>query len=196
MKTTNKQEYSAEKEFPSDIAFRLLYNGRVLTSKMRECRPHEGLCNISFLLNKIVPAADLSRRNCTSSLSSSSEVEGEGEEEAVGGYSRMRDEAEAAVTTKGGMLTTAAALVSGMALGGIGTYLLVLLGTIPGLCRCCRHRCGRGGSIIPRDDDIDGKEENWDGSVSGAYSIGGGDLGLREDEEDEEDSLSSHRCIT
>lgn len=47
--------------FSSDFAFRLLYNGRVLTTTVPGCDPHADLCDITVLYNILHPFASRSR---------------------------------------------------------------------------------------------------------------------------------------
>ena len=50
--------------FPSGYAFRLIYNGAVLTSRMEGCNANTELCDSKVLLDQIMPFAIFEERDC------------------------------------------------------------------------------------------------------------------------------------
>ncbi|KAL7463246.1 hypothetical protein ACHAXS_003618 [Conticribra weissflogii] len=52
-------------DFPSGYAFRLIYNGDVLTSKMDGCLEDSELCDAQILLDRVLPFAKFEDRDCT-----------------------------------------------------------------------------------------------------------------------------------
>jgi ubiquitin-like domain-containing CTD phosphatase 1 len=50
--------------YKSDFAFRLLMDGKVLTSKMKGCPAEADLCDVQVLLDRVIPFAT-TNRNCT-----------------------------------------------------------------------------------------------------------------------------------
>ena len=50
--------------FPSGYAFRLIYNGAVLTSRMEGCNANTELCDSTVLLDQIMPFAIFEERDC------------------------------------------------------------------------------------------------------------------------------------
>lgn len=57
-----------KKVFKSNFAFRLLYNGNVLTSKVKGCSPDLELCDLDILLSRVEPFAVLDR-DCGANVS-------------------------------------------------------------------------------------------------------------------------------
>ena len=51
-------------DFPSGYAFRLVYNGRVLTWLMEGCPEYSHLCDISVFMNRVTPFATRKHRGC------------------------------------------------------------------------------------------------------------------------------------
>jgi hypothetical protein len=49
--------------YKSDFAFRLLKDGKVLTSKIKGCPADADLCNVQVLLDRVIPFAT-TIRNC------------------------------------------------------------------------------------------------------------------------------------
>lgn len=57
-------------DFPSGYAFRLIYNGNILTSKMDGCNEGSELCDSQVLVKQIMPFAKYKERDCASTSSS------------------------------------------------------------------------------------------------------------------------------
>mmetsp|Transcript_16080 Transcript_16080/g.34769 ORF Transcript_16080/g.34769 Transcript_16080/m.34769 type:complete len:668 (-) Transcript_16080:120-2123(-) len=56
-------------DFPSGYAFRLIYNGEVLTSKMDGCTAGSELCDSQVLVKHVMPFAKYQERDCASTTS-------------------------------------------------------------------------------------------------------------------------------
>ncbi|KAL7441335.1 hypothetical protein ACHAXH_005793 [Discostella pseudostelligera] len=61
-------------DFPSGFAFRLIYNGNVLTSKMDGCAEGSELCDSQILVKQVMPFAKYMERDCAASTSPSTVV--------------------------------------------------------------------------------------------------------------------------
>eukprot|EP00542_Grammatophora_oceanica_P022142 CAMPEP_0194036752 /NCGR_PEP_ID=MMETSP0009_2-20130614/9116_1 /TAXON_ID=210454 /ORGANISM="Grammatophora oceanica, Strain CCMP 410" /LENGTH=639 /DNA_ID=CAMNT_0038678635 /DNA_START=42 /DNA_END=1961 /DNA_ORIENTATION=- len=57
--------------YKSDYAFRVLFNGKVLTDRMEGCPPGEELCDVQVFLDKITPIATRNPPDCMNSHSTS-----------------------------------------------------------------------------------------------------------------------------
>ena len=77
MSTSNDDQ----SEFPSGYAFRLLYNGAVLTSKMDGCSSE--LCDSRILADQVMPFAKFEERDCAPTNQDDIEVFDDTEEEAT-----------------------------------------------------------------------------------------------------------------
>eukprot|EP00566_Odontella_aurita_P007066 CAMPEP_0113539014 /NCGR_PEP_ID=MMETSP0015_2-20120614/7689_1 /TAXON_ID=2838 /ORGANISM="Odontella" /LENGTH=746 /DNA_ID=CAMNT_0000438659 /DNA_START=127 /DNA_END=2367 /DNA_ORIENTATION=+ /assembly_acc=CAM_ASM_000160 len=121
--------------FPSDHAFRLLYNGRVLTSRVGGCPSDLDLCDVSVLLNRVGPFAT-AERDCARADGG---YDGSAMEEAVEGAGAIL------ATPSGALLFLLGAALSAMA-GAAGMYAYLVrrlrVGGGPG----GGGRGGRGGS--------------------------------------------------
>jgi ubiquitin-like domain-containing CTD phosphatase 1 len=119
--------------YPSDYAFRLVYNGQVLTSRMDDCPDDAELCDIQVLLDHVEPFAtpdwDCRLRYPTA--------------DAV---AETVNQAVRVVTSPGGFLALLMLLVGSAAVGSVGTVCLL---TRSGFRRRERYR-------LPLDDDEDG----------------------------------------
>jgi ubiquitin-like domain-containing CTD phosphatase 1 len=65
---------ASESEFASGFAFRLIYNGEVLTSRMDGCGSESELCDSQVLLDRVLPFAISEERDCASVSVSTDEM--------------------------------------------------------------------------------------------------------------------------
>jgi len=102
--------------FPSGYAFRLIYNGEALTSKMVGCPKQSDMCDSQVLLRRVMPFAKFEERNCASSKTSASS-------ETI--MDEMKTAAEDMVNEPGGIFLMVLIAVVSMALGGIITFFFI-----------------------------------------------------------------------
>ena len=102
--------------FSSGYAFRLIYNGEALTSKMDGCPKQSDLCDSQVLLRRVIPFAKFEERNCASSKTSASS-------ESI--VDEMKTAAEDMANEPGGIFVMVLIAVVSMALGGIVTFFFI-----------------------------------------------------------------------
>jgi len=99
--------------FPSNHAFRLLFNGRALTSKMDGCQDDLDLCDVSVLFKQVEPFAILDR-DCTSTRLD--------EDRGPGAL----EEAEKLLSSSGGILLALLTVVASAVAGGLAVYVYLM----------------------------------------------------------------------
>ena len=102
--------------FPSGYAFRLIYNGEALTSKMDGCPKQSDMCDSQVLLRRVFPFAKFEERNCASSKTSASS-------ETI--MDEMKTAAGDMVNEPGGIFLMVLIAVVSMALGGVITFFFL-----------------------------------------------------------------------
>jgi len=105
-------------DFPSGFAFRLIYNGDVLTSKMDGCLEDSELCDAQILLDRVLPFAKFEDRNCELTATS---PEGGFEEKTK----EMKTAAETLVESPGGVLVVICIVLVSAALGSLLTIFFM-----------------------------------------------------------------------
>jgi len=101
-----------ENSFPSGFAFRLVYNGQVLTSKMTGC-PSD-LCDSKILLDQILPFAKFEERDCTTRKNSPEGI-----------TSEMATATEHLLSEPGGVFVIVLTVLVSMVLGSAVTFFLL-----------------------------------------------------------------------
>jgi len=101
-----------ENSFPSGFAFRLVYNGQVLTSKMKGC-PSD-LCDSKILLDQILPFAKFEERDCTTRKNSPEGI-----------TSEMATATEHLLSEPGGVFVIVLTVLVSMVLGSAVTFFLL-----------------------------------------------------------------------
>lgn len=98
--------------YPSNHAFRLVYNGQAITSRMEKCPSDSEMCDISVLLNRVQPFATI-KRQC-SSLKSVDEG---------GSFQASVAETEEMLSTTGGIALFVIIALSFASLGSVSTFV-------------------------------------------------------------------------
>lgn len=105
-----------EKDFPSGYAFRLIYNGKVLTSKMDGCDADSELCDSQVLVKQVAPFAKYMERDCVSTAA------GETDEGLIG---EMESATKSLVDAPGGLTALVALTLSSMMVGALVTWYVM-----------------------------------------------------------------------
>merc|ERR1719296_139453 len=103
-------------DFPSGFAFRLIYNGKVLTSSMDGCAAGSELCDSQVLIKQVMPFAKYLERDCTSTASATPP--------ASGAYDLRTDMEKAPETLVDARLVVALVIIS-MVLSNMVTFFLM-----------------------------------------------------------------------
>ena len=111
---TNSDETS---DFPSGYAFRLIFNGKVLTSKMDGCAAGSELCDSRVLMKQVMPFAKYQERDCASTASVAPPADDL--------MTEMKDAAETLVAAQGGVWVVMSLVIFSMALGSMLTCFLM-----------------------------------------------------------------------
>jgi len=107
--------------FASGYAFRLIYNGKVLTSLVDGCSASSELCDSQVLVKQVMPFAKYKERDCASTpLTPSTAPPAE-----EGLVTEMKDATETLVTAPGGISVIFFMIVVSMALGSMVTFFLM-----------------------------------------------------------------------
>jgi len=116
--------------YPSRRAFRLIYNGKVLTKKLTGCDSE--LCDIGVLLDRVLPFAS-NDRDCNLSATTDPPTE-------PPSTTTTFNEAIMTIfsTIRGFILFLFIVAISGC-IGGIITYIM-MTGRFPNFCPCCNRR--------------------------------------------------------
>ncbi|KAL7543311.1 hypothetical protein ACHAXR_012620 [Thalassiosira sp. AJA248-18] len=114
----NSDEGSA---FPSGYAFRLIFNGKVLTSKMDGCAANSELCDSQVLVKQVMPFAKYQERDCASTTASV--VPPPTEEEGL--ITEMESATKNLFTAPGGMWVVMLLVISSMILGSVLTFYMM-----------------------------------------------------------------------
>ena len=101
--------------YPSGYAFRLIYNGQVLTSKMEGCANGAELCDSQVLVKQVAPFAKYTERDCASTTT----------EVPPGLVAEMETAAENLITAPGGVWVVVLVVILSMALGGVLVFLFM-----------------------------------------------------------------------
>ena len=105
--------------FPSDFAFRLIYNGNVITQKITGCPDDLDLCDIHILLDRV---------NEFARLDQACQREHEVPSEYQGAVERTKD----ILSTTGGIVYFLVQVVGSSAAGGVAVYVY-LTGSLPSI---------------------------------------------------------------
>mmetsp|Transcript_22544 Transcript_22544/g.39693 ORF Transcript_22544/g.39693 Transcript_22544/m.39693 type:complete len:669 (+) Transcript_22544:191-2197(+) len=111
---TNSDETS---DFPSGYAFRLIFNGKVLTSKMDGCAAGSELCDSQVLVKQVEGFAKYQERDCASTASVAPPADDL--------MTEMKDAAETLVAAQGGVWVVMSLVIVSMALGSMLTCFLM-----------------------------------------------------------------------
>eukprot|EP00984_Skeletonema_dohrnii_P014009 scaffold5861_cov98-Skeletonema_dohrnii-CCMP3373.AAC.7 len=104
-----------DERYPSGYAFRLIYNGNVLTSKMEECSAAE-LCDIQVLVKQVMSfASEYGDENCAAMVKSTRESK----------MGEIKDVTVNLLSTPGGAMTLLLLVVISMALGSVATCFIM-----------------------------------------------------------------------
>jgi ubiquitin-like domain-containing CTD phosphatase 1 len=106
--------------FTSDYAFRLLYNGEVLTDKMDGCPADSDLCDVKVLLDRVSPFATR-QRDCA--------LQGKYPSDTLSAV----EHAESLFVTTQGLLIVVAVVCMSAVMGSVVTYM-ILTGRVPHWC--------------------------------------------------------------
>jgi ubiquitin-like domain-containing CTD phosphatase 1 len=99
--------------YKSDFAFRLLFNGKVLTSKVDKCPAEADLCDVQVLLDRVTPFATRDR-DCDSTLHHSSQT-----------YRPALQESKVLLSTSGGVALVLVVVMVSALLGSLVTFYFV-----------------------------------------------------------------------
>jgi len=105
--------------FPSGFAFRLIYNGKVLTSKMDGCANGSDLCDSQVLVKQVMPFAKYEDRDCASTTSTTPPADEEGL------ITEMETAAENLYAAPGGLFVIVSLVLLSMALGSAVTFFVM-----------------------------------------------------------------------
>ena len=110
-------------DFPSGFAFRLIYNGEVLTSKMDKCLATSDLCDVQVLLDQVVPFAKYHERDCALTNTKNEESRGGFEEKSM--EMEMKTAAETLIESPGGVWVVVGLVFVSAALGSVITIFIM-----------------------------------------------------------------------
>ena len=110
-------DYPTLHDFPSGYAFRLIYNGKVLTSKMDGCASGSELCDSRVLVKQVMPFAKYNERNCASTRSVSDNL-----------MTEMETAVQNMVATPGGVGVVILLVMISFSIGVIVMYYLTKRG--------------------------------------------------------------------
>lgn len=103
--------------FPSGYAFRLIYNGEVLTSKMDGCDDGSELCDSKVLVNQVMPFAKYQERQCASTKAAAPPGDGV--------IDKMENATKSLIVAPGGVLVIVVLILFSMIFGGILTWSIM-----------------------------------------------------------------------
>jgi len=104
-----------DERYPSGYAFRLIYNGNVLTSKMDECSDYD-LCDAQVLVKQVMSfASKYEDANCAAKVQPTKESK----------MNEMKDVTVNLLSTQGGGLLILLLVVISMALGSVITFFIM-----------------------------------------------------------------------
>ncbi len=103
--------------FPTGRAFRLVYNGKILTDRVEGCAPNTELCDMSHLLNRVAPFTTR-QRDCDSTSQDSSDV----------------DIGDVLFGSWKGIMTFLTIIVFSSSIGSFVTYQTMMRGGLPSFC--------------------------------------------------------------
>lgn len=107
-------------DFPSGYAFRLVYNGQVLTSKMDGCAADSELCDSQVLVKQVMPFAKYMDRECASQATS---IAPSGADDDM--MTEMKTATENLITAPGGVWVVVLLVILSMLLGSVMTCFLM-----------------------------------------------------------------------
>eukprot|EP00584_Thalassiosira_punctigera_P025375 CAMPEP_0172576440 /NCGR_PEP_ID=MMETSP1067-20121228/137726_1 /TAXON_ID=265564 ORGANISM="Thalassiosira punctigera, Strain Tpunct2005C2" /NCGR_SAMPLE_ID=MMETSP1067 /ASSEMBLY_ACC=CAM_ASM_000444 /LENGTH=655 /DNA_ID=CAMNT_0013369111 /DNA_START=103 /DNA_END=2070 /DNA_ORIENTATION=- len=107
-------------DFPSGYAFRLIYNGAVLTDKMDGCAADSELCDSQVLAKQVMPFAKYQERDCASTMSAAPHGS-----PGDGMVKEMKNATEELIAAPGGLWVIVALVFSSMFFGCMLTICLV-----------------------------------------------------------------------
>ena len=103
----------SDKNYPSGFAFRLIYNGKVLTAKMDKCKAE--LCDIQVLIKQVMPFAKYKERNCESSITPPGDDL----------MSEMKTASDNLIHAPGGMVVVLLLVILGLTLGAVLMWMIM-----------------------------------------------------------------------
>lgn len=110
------QVLDTDERFPSGYAFRLIYNGNVLTSKMDGCPESSDLCDAQVLVRQVMSFANkYEDASCAT----------KNQERMESKIGEMKHATDNLINTPGGILVICFVVLISMALGGIITCILM-----------------------------------------------------------------------
>lgn len=110
------QVLDTDERFPSGYAFRLIYNGNVLTSKMDECSESSDLCDAQVLVRQVMSFANkYEDASCAT----------KNQERMESKIGEMKHATDNLINTPGGILVMCFVALISMALGGVITCILM-----------------------------------------------------------------------
>ncbi len=113
--------FNQDPNFPSGYAFRLIYNGSVLTSKMDGCAKGSELCDSQILVKQVMPFAKYMERDCAASISSTVVVPPPADDMMT----EMEMVTHNLIVAPGGVWVIVVLVLSSMAMGSAFTWCLM-----------------------------------------------------------------------
>lgn len=115
---------NADEAFPSGYAFRLIYNGQVLTSKMDGCAAGSELCDSQVLVKQVMPFAKYMERDCASTFAPAVPPAAPASD-SDDLMKEMKTATENLVAAPGGVWVIVVTVLISMTAGGILMWLLM-----------------------------------------------------------------------
>lgn len=109
--------YGEGSDFPSGFAFRLIYNGQVLTSKMDGCTEGSELCDSQVLTSHVMPFAKYQERDCARTTEAPLPDD-------TGKMTEMKAATESLIAAPGGVWVVILLVIFSAALGSAMTVIL------------------------------------------------------------------------
>mmetsp|Transcript_156 Transcript_156/g.189 ORF Transcript_156/g.189 Transcript_156/m.189 type:complete len:259 (+) Transcript_156:307-1083(+) len=103
--------------FPTSTAFRLVYNGKILTDKVEGCKSNEELCDMIHLLNRVAPFTTR-QRDCNS-------VSKDNLDTHIG---------DVLFGSWRGIMTFLSIIIFSILIGSVVTYQVMMRGGLPSFC--------------------------------------------------------------
>lgn len=108
--------------YPSGYAFRLIYNGQTLTSKMDNCPDDSEFCDSHVLVQQVTPFAKYADRDCASTVTDANSDEGGDSDDGGGG---PEEEVKKLISTKGGVAVVVVVVILSAAIGSLVTFMVM-----------------------------------------------------------------------
>ena len=153
--------------YPTDYAFRLVYNGQVITSRMDGCPEGADLCDAEILFTRLQPFATRAR-NCSR------------QDSIVEEYSGAASQAESALfSTPSGVLAIAMLTLGSAVAGALVTYFVLACRT-DGSGGIPRHRGRNRRWRVSQKDEDDCDDEIEEAPQNGHHQYGEDDMNEEE----------------